>query len=50
MDLSDNGDLEEFLLFVKIFKMTLEASGTLAFNAKLHYLLNLFCGKAQYKL
>ena len=34
MTLFDNGDPEEFLLVVRNFKMTLEASGTLTSNKK----------------
>ena len=38
MALFDNGYPEELLLFVQNFKMTIDASGTLIANAKLHYL------------
>ena len=34
MSLFDNGDLEEFLLFVRNFNTTLVASGTLEADAK----------------
>ena len=40
----DNGDLEEFLLFVQNFNMTLAASGTLATGAKIQYLYTLVRG------
>ena len=35
MALFDNGDPEEFLLFVRNFQMTLKASGALAASAKI---------------
>ena len=35
MALFDNGEPEEFLLFIRNFKMTLEASGTLKSDAKI---------------
>ena len=38
MSLFDNVDIEEFLMFIKNFKITLEASGTLSANAKFQYL------------
>ena len=46
MFLFDNGDLEEFLLFVCNFNMTLVASGTLDTDAKIQYLCTLVRGEA----
>ena len=46
MNLFDNGDPEQFLLFVQNYKMTLEASGKLTENAKFQYLRTILCGKA----
>ena len=46
MSLFENGDLEEFLLFVRNFNVTLAASGTLESDAKFQYLCNLFRGEA----
>ena len=46
MDLFDNKETEDLLLFVKKFKTTLESSGTIASNAKLNYLCTLLCGEA----
>ena len=40
MDLFDYGKPDEFLLFVQIFNITIEASGTLESNPKLQYLSN----------
>ena len=34
----DNGELEEFLIFVRTFDVTLEASGTLADGVNMQYL------------
>ena len=42
MALLDNGDLEEFLLFVCNFNMTLVASQTLGTGARVQYLRTLF--------
>ena len=44
--LFDNGKPEEFLLFVRNFKMMIDASGTLADNVKLHCIRTLLCGEA----
>ena len=49
MALIDNGKPEEFLLFVRNFKMTLEASGTLDASAKLHCIYTLLRGEALHK-
>ena len=46
MTVIDNGDLEEFLVFLQNFKMTLEASGTLASSAKIQYICRVLCGEA----
>ena len=46
MDLFDNGDPEEFLLFIQYFNMTLEASGTLNYGAKIQYLHTLVRGES----
>ena len=45
MALFDNVNPEEFLLFVRNFKMALEALGTLAASAKLQYLRMILCGE-----
>ena len=42
----ENGDLEEFLLFVRNFQMTLEDSGALAASAKMQYIFTLLHGGA----
>ena len=44
MALFDNGDPDEFLLFVCNFQMTLKASGTLADSAKIQYIRTLLRG------
>ena len=44
MALSENGNSEEFLLFVHNFNMTLEASETLAPDANTLYIRAVFCG------
>ena len=41
MSLFDNGELENFLLFVRNFNMTLAASWTLEEGAKYQYLCNI---------
>ena len=46
MALFDNGETEEFLLFIRNFQMTLEASGTFAACVKIQYLHTLLNGKA----
>ena len=46
MSLFDNGNTEEFLLFVRNFRIALEASVNLADNAKLQYLCMLLSGEA----
>ena len=46
MDLFDNGEPEEFLLFIGDFQMSLDASGTLADGANFQYLSTLVCGEA----
>ena len=45
MALFDNGDTEEFLLFIGIFNMTLEASGMLMGSANIQYLRKLVRGE-----
>ena len=45
MALFDNGKPEEFLLFIKNFNMTLEASGMLNSGAKIQYLHTLVHGE-----
>ena len=42
MSLLDNGELEEFLLFVRNFNMTLAASGTLDVDVKCQCIRTLF--------
>ena len=44
MALFDNGESEEFLLFLRNFKTTIDASGTLTVNAELQYLRPLLRG------
>ena len=46
MALFENGDPEEFLLFVRNFQMTLKASGTLTASAKIQYIHTLLRGEA----
>ena len=46
MSLFDNGDPEEFLLFVRNFNMTLVASEKLEMGVKVQYLHTLVCGEA----
>ena len=45
MALNNNENIEEFLLFVHNFNMTLEASGTLDTAEKFQYLCTLVCGE-----
>ena len=45
MFLFENGDPEEFLLFVRNFSMTLVVSGTLEMGANIQYLCPLVRGK-----
>ena len=49
MDLFDNGDLEEFLLLVQNFKMTLKALEMLADITKIQYLCTILRGKAPHQ-
>ena len=44
MALFDNGEPEEFLLFIRNFNMTLETSGMLVAIAKIQHLLTLLRG------
>ena len=46
MALFDNGNMEEFLLFINNFQMNIEASGTFDAGAKIQYLYTLLCGDA----
>ena len=46
MSLFENGEPEEFLLFVRSFNITLATSGTLEAGVKYEYLHNIFCGEA----
>ena len=46
MALFDNGDPEEFLLFIRNFNMFLKKSGKLTARANIQYLCTLVCGKA----
>ena len=46
MDLFDNGEMEEFLLFVRNFSMTLETSGTIMDDAYIQYLYMLVRGES----
>ena len=48
--LFDNSDLEEFLLFIRNFNMTLEVSGTLLDGAKIQYLHTVVCREALLQL
>ena len=45
MALFDNGEPEDFLLFVQNFKMTLKAFWTLVASAKLQYICMLLRGE-----
>ena len=49
MSLFDHGDMEEFLLFIRNFNMTLAATGTLEMGANIHYLRTLFQGEALHR-
>ena len=49
MTLFDNGDPEEFLLFIKNFNMTIEASGMLVARVKIQYFRTLVLGEALYQ-
>ena len=44
MAMFDNGNIDEFLLFVQHFNIHIEASGTLAANGNIQYLRTLLCG------
>ena len=46
MSLFNNGDPEEFLLFVRNFNITLAASGTLEIGAKIQYIRTIVRGEA----
>ena len=46
MDLFDNGDPEEFFLFISNLNMTLQASGTYAAAADIQYLCTLLSGES----
>ena len=46
MSLFDHGEREEFILFVRKFRMTLAGTGTLETESKVQYLCTLFCGEA----
>ena len=46
MSLFDNGDPEEFFLFVRNFNMTLAVAGTLESDAKFQYLHTILHGEA----
>ena len=46
MSLFDHGNLEEFLLFIRNFNITLAATGTLEMDAKSQYLCTLVRGGA----
>ena len=48
MCLFDNGNPEEFLLFIHNFQMTLGASVALTAGAKIPYLSTLVCGEYLY--
>ena len=49
ISLVDNGETEEFLLFVRNFNMTLAASGTLEAGTKTQHLCTLVRGEALLK-
>ena len=49
MALFDNGDMEEFFLFVRKFNMTLVVSGTLVMVTKVHYIHTLVHGESLYQ-
>ena len=50
MALFDNGEPEEFLLFIQNFQITIEVKGMLTTCAKIQYLCTLLCGEALRKL
>ena len=45
MDMFDNGEPEEFLLFLQNFNITLAVSGTLATDKNIQYICTLVCVK-----
>ena len=49
MDLFDNGEPEEFLLFVRNFVMNLTTSWMMAMGVKIQYLCTLFRGEALFQ-
>ena len=46
MNLFDNGDPEEFLLFIINLNVTLDASVTLVASANIQYFCKMVCGEA----
>ena len=46
MYLFDHSETEEFILFIKIFQMTLASSGTLETESKVQFIRTLVCGEA----
>ena len=46
MYLFEHGELEEFMLFIRNFNMTLTTIWTLDINAKIQYLYTLVCEEA----
>ena len=46
MNLFDNGDPCELLLFISNYKMTLEYPGMLTSNVNIQYLCTILCGEA----
>ena len=46
MSLFDNGETEEFLLFMHNFNINITVSGALDIGAKIKYLCGLVCGEA----
>ena len=50
MVLFDNRETKDFLLFVKSFQMTLEASGTIFAGSNIHYLYMLINGEALHQI
>ena len=50
ISLLGKGKLEEFLLFIQNFKMTLDASGMLVAGANIQYRRALVCGEALHQL
>ena len=45
ISLFDNGEPEEFLLFIRDFNITFEASGQIIYGVNIQYLCTMICGE-----